>query len=417
MGTRIAGAYPGIPKPMIPLCGKPVLQRAIESLKNEGIEEFFITTGNMADRIEDYFGTGSRFGVRIGYYRETEPLGTAGALYRLGLKEDFLLVNGDLVFSFDLDRMIGFHKSRGALITLFAHPSSHPADSTAVICGADGRVERFVSKDEQTGHMPNLCNAGIHIISPEAFERRFITGAADLDRDVVAPLIPDGAVYAYRSPEYVHDMGTPERAAIAERDIRSGIVGAKNLRRRQRAVFLDRDGTLNKYKGFITDPAAIEPEPGAADAVRKINESGMLAVVISNQPVVARGDCSFEELDRINGRLERLLGEKGAVLDAIYCCTHHPDAGFPGEVPELKVVCDCRKPAPGLILRAARELNIDLSASYMAGDSLTDVRAAVNAGCMPVYLRGGKSGPEPSDLGVPVFDSLIDFVDNTFAEK
>ena len=150
---------------------------------------------------------------------------------------------------------------------------------------------------------------------------------------------------------------------------------------KQKAVFLDRDGTINKYVGFLTKPEDFELVPGVAEAIRMINNSGFLTIVVSNQPVIARGDCSFEELQIIHNKMETLLGNEGAFVDAIYYCPHHPDKGFEGERPDYKFECSCRKPMPGLLLQAAKDWNIDLSQSYMIGDSERDVKAGEAAKC------------------------------------
>ena len=125
---------------------------------------------------------------------------------------------------------------------------------------------------------------------------------------------------------------------------------------------------------------------GVAPAIQKINESGYLAIVVTNQPVIARGEVSFDELEEIHNKMETLLGKEGAYLDAIYYCPHHPHKGYEGERPELKIECKCRKPKPGMLLKAAEEFNIDLSQSWMIGDGENDVIAGINAGCKTVLL-------------------------------
>ena len=125
---------------------------------------------------------------------------------------------------------------------------------------------------------------------------------------------------------------------------------------------------------------------GVAEAIRKINELGYLAIVVTNQPVIARGEASFDELDEIHNKMETLLGKEGAYLDAIYYCPHHPHKGYEGERPELKIDCDCRKPKAGMLLKAAEDFNIDLSQSWMIGGRRNDVKAGINAGCKTVLI-------------------------------
>ena len=360
-------------------------------------------------RLDLMTASGEAFGVRLTYFHEETPLGTAGALFRLPLEGTFLLLSADLLFDFNLNAMLAFHRKNGALATLFAHPNTHPADSTLIDADETGRVLRFLPKEGRTGYFANLCNAGIQLIEPELLRRFPHTGVCDLDREVLAPAAATGRLFAYKSCEYVRDMGTPERLSAVQADLAAGTVQAKNKKNKQRAVFLDRDGTLNVKNGFVTSPEQLTLLPGAGAAVRRINELGYLAVLITNQPVIARGECSEQTLRTIHNKLETLLGEEGAYLDAIYYCPHHPEGGFPGEVPALKIVCDCRKPAPGLIFRAARELNIDIPASYMVGDSWRDVACAANAGCAPVFL--GPALPADAPAGTALYPDLKAFAD------
>jgi D,D-heptose 1,7-bisphosphate phosphatase len=144
--------------------------------------------------------------------------------------------------------------------------------------------------------------------------------------------------------------------------------------------------TINVSKGFISKAKDLELLPGAAEAIRGINNSGYLAIVITNQPVIARGEASLEDLEEIHNKLETDLGRAGAYLDDIFFCPHHPDKGFPGERPEYKIDCSCRKPKPGLFFQAAKKYNIDLSQSYMIGDEEKDREAANAAGCKPVRI-------------------------------
>ncbi len=406
-GSRMGDICAEIPKPLIEISGKPILAYQIEALKEQGVVDFVFVVGYLGEKIKEYFSDGSDFGVNISYFFEAEPLGTAGALFHLGLKEDFLLLNGDLIFDFCLCDMLSFHKKSGALITLMAHPNDHPFDSTLLSADENGCVKEIIPKDNKPFSYSNLCNAGIQIVSPSVFEKPTDFKKVDFDKDIVKPLTKKGVVFAYRTSEYVKDMGTPERFETVEKDIKSGLVKAKCRKNKQRAVFVDRDGTLNIHKGFITRQEDIELIEGTENAVRELNRMGFLVIVITNQPVIARGDCTENELLRIHNRLETLLGKGGAFLDAIYYCPHHPDSGFLNERKELKIKCDCRKPAPGLIFKARDEFNIDLSRSFMVGDTVQDVLAGQNAGCTPILVGEEEYSAESS---VRKFTSLSAFV-------
>lgn len=399
-GTRISELFLDIPKPLIPIDNIPVLEREIISLRDQGFTDIILTIGYMAEKIQDYFGNGDKWGVKIEYLVEDKPLGNAGALFFLDFKEDFLLLNADSVFDVDFNRMVTFHKQHGGLVTLFTHPNSHPYDSGLIIAGEDGKVEKWLAKeDERPLYYKNRVNAGLHVISPKALELsevnkeeigKEIDGKVikvDLDRQILKPLCGTGAMFCYDSPEYVKDMGTPERFHQVEEDFKKGVVQAKNLANKQKAIFLDRDGTINKYVGFLKKEEEFELLPGVAEALNKINESGYLAIVVTNQPVIARGEVTFEGLETIHNKMETLLGKEGAYLDAIYFCPHHPHSGYEGEVKELKIECDCRKPKPGMLLKAAADLNIDLGQSYMVGDGENDIKAGKAAGCKTVLLN------------------------------
>lgn len=388
-GTRIASIASDIPKPMIKIADKPVLEHEIECLRRQGFDDIIITVSHLGNIIENYFGDGSRFGVKIEYYFEKEPLGNAGALFKLKdkLKEDFLLLNADSVFDIDFNRFVAFHKNNGGLVTLFTHPNSHPYDSGLIIADGNGAVQKWLSKeDERPLYYRNRVNAGLHVVSPKILESDICTQKVDLDRQLLKPLAGTGKMFVYDSPEYVKDMGTPDRFQSVTKDFVDGLVGGRNLNNKQKAIFLDRDGTINKYVGFLKDINNFELLDGAGEAIKKINDSGYLAIVATNQPVVARGDVSIEELQEIHNKMETLLGAEGAYLDGIFYCPHHPDKGFDGERPEFKKDCDCRKPKSGLLTKASERFNIDLTRSWMIGDSESDVLCGKNAGCKTAYI-------------------------------
>ena len=419
-GTRIAELFPDIPKPLIPVDGMPILEREIRSLASQGFKDIILTVGYLAEKIIAYFGDGSQLGVKIDYFVEETPLGNAGALFQLREKngdEPFFLLNADAAFDVDFNRMLDFHKKHGGLVTLFTHPNSHPYDSGLIIADKEGKVEKWLSKeDERPQWYNNRVNAGLHIIDPEVLELSlknldidpmtgFPNGKVDLDRQILKPLCGTGKMFCYDSPEYVTDMGTPERFHQVEADYKNGVVQAKNLHNKQKAIFLDRDGTINKYVGFLRNIDDFELIDGVSEAIKRINQSGYLAIVVTNQPVIARGEVTWEELHEIHKKMETLLGKDGAFIDGIYICPHHPDKGFEGERPEYKFDCNCRKPKPGLLLQAAKDFNIDLSLSIMIGDSSRDVEAGRKVGCFESILVETNK----EEALITALDNLISF--------
>ena len=415
-GTRISSVASDIPKPMIKIDGKPVLEHELECLRDQGFTDIILTVSHLGNIIMDYFGDGSKispvtglpFGVHIEYFFEGEPLGNAGALFHLKdkLTEDFLLLNADAIFDVDFNRFVAFHREKGGIATLFTHPNSHPYDSGLIIADDQGVVRQWLTKeDSRPKWYRNRVNAGLHVLSPEILNTEISTPKVDLDRQLLKPLAGTGRMFCYDSPEYVKDMGTPERFAAVNRDYREGRVIAKNLTNQQKAIFLDRDGTINQYVGFLRNIEEFELIPGVEEAIKKINASGYLAIVVTNQPVIARGEVSFSELEEIHHKMETLLGFEGAYVDAIYYCPHHPHKGYEGEIPELKFECDCRKPKPGMLLQAAKDFNIDLSQSWMIGDGANDVIAGKAAGCKTALIGTDEFG---QDLTV---SSVAEFVD------
>lgn len=388
-GTRISSIASDIPKPMIKVAGIPVLEREIVCLRDQGFTDIILTVSHLGNIITEYFGNGEKLGVNIEYYYEKEPLGNAGALFKIKdkLTEDFLLLNGDAIFNIDFNRMVRYHKEKGGLVTLFTHPNSHPYDSGLIYVDDNMSVTKWSTKeDERPEFYKNRVNAGLHIISPKILNVQIDAQKIDLDRQLLKPLANTGKMFAYDSPEYVKDMGTPERYYSVCNDFKKGIVENKNLRNKQKAIFLDRDGTINKYVGFLKNISDFELIDGVAEAIKLINYSDYLAIVVTNQPVIARGEVTIEQLSEIHNKMETLLGKEGAYIDGIYYCPHHPHKGYEGEIPELKIECDCRKPKPGMLLKAMKKFNIDIENSWMIGDDERDVECGVNAQCKTALI-------------------------------
>lgn len=406
-----------IPKPMAQIAGKPILQWQLECLRKQGVTDIVLIIGHLGHKIRDYFGDGNGFGVSITYLEETKPLGTAGSLALLPplLKNSaFFLILGDIVFDLDLERMLKFHREKRAEATLFVHPNTHPYDSDLVICDKDDKVWEFNSKHNiREGWYHNCVNGGIYLLENTVCNYVVKGERCDLEKELLSTMVKAGAsVYAYHSPEYVKDVGTVDRIQQSEEEIKCGYVASKNLRNPQRAIFLDRDGTINRKNGFIYCQEQFELESCAIDAIRMINKAGYLAIVVTNQPVVARGLCEMEDVEEIHKKLETLLGRKGVYLDDIRFCPHHPDKGYPEENPIYKIPCHCRKPDIGMILDCAQKYHIDLSKSWMIGDSTVDIQTGKNAGTKTALVLTGDAGKDGKYKVFPdiVCDNLLDAV-------
>lgn len=378
-GTRIKTVADEIPKAMIPINGKPILEYQVELAKRYGFTDFLFLTGHLGDKIEEYFGNGSLWGVNIEYYQEKEPLGTAGAFAEIKdkLTSDFFVFYGDTVMDFDMKKMLDFHKAKQSEATLFLHPNDHPYDSDLVDVDNDCRVSTFYPKPHEEGkYYRNLVNAALYILSPSILRYINLGEKSDFGKNIFPTALAAGAnMFGYISAEYIKDMGTPDRYEKVCNDVMSGKVARLNSKNKRPAFFLDRDGVINKEVDLLNSPEQMELISGVADAIKKINKAGYLAIVVTNQPVIARNLCSLEELQQIHNKMETLLGQEHAYLDAIYFCPHHPDKGYPEERPEYKIECSCRKPKPGMLLQAAKDWNIDLPESYMIGDRHWDVQA------------------------------------------
>jgi len=399
-GTRLSSVTNDkIPKPMVPLAGRPLLELQIDTLREQGITDIILVIGYLGQVIQDYFGDGTAFGVHIDYIKESVPLGTAGALAMLPplLREDsFFLVFGDVLFDIDLARMLRFHEEKESLSTLFVHPNTHPFDSDLVVCGRDGRVQKFDSKHNVRNYWYSNCvNAGLYIFNAEVCRRVPKETKIDLEKELLSGLIGEGAaVYGYSSPEYIKDVGTVDRITKAMQELQDGFIKKRSLRKKQKAIFLDRDGTINKKNGLVFQEKQFELEPCAIEAIRAINDSGYLAILVTNQPVVARGLCSIEDVERIHRKLETLLGREGVYLDGIRFCPHHPDKGYLKENPMYKIPCHCRKPDIGMLVDCKDAYNIDLKESWIIGDTTVDIQTGKNAGCHTALVLTGDAGKD-----------------------
>ena len=399
-GTRLTSITKDlIPKPMVSVLGRPLLEWQIDVLKRYGIKEICFIIGHLGEKIRDNFGDGSKYGISASYIEEDEPLGTAGAFYYLKdwLKnEDFLLIFGDVFFDIDIKKMLQFHNEKKAEATLFVHPNSHPFDSDLVVLDSNSKVIQFDSKHNKRDYWYDNCvNAGFYILKSSICEYVDKPKKVDLEKEILTSLVKKGrAVYGYKSPEYIKDIGTVDRIASTIKDIESGFISKRCLSNKQKCIFLDRDGTINKLKGLLYEIDEFELEDTVIEAIEKINHSEWLCIVVTNQPVVARGLCEIKDVENIHKKMQTLLGKAGVYLDGVVFCPHHPDKGYPEENPIYKIKCTCRKPDIGMIKKCEVAYNIDLNESWIIGDTTLDIQTGINAGMHTALVYSGESGKD-----------------------
>ena len=405
-GVRLASVIGDLPKVLVPVGGKPVLQHQLELAEAAGIEEVTIFAGHRAEKILEFVGDGSRFGLKVRILTENKPMGNAGALLQSLdlLPEHFFVVYGDLMLAVDLRRVAKLHMDREADLTILVHPNDHPQDSDLVEIDEND----WVTAIHACPHPPercfdNLVNGALYVVRREALRPwSAFSGKQDFTKNIMAGLLANGGrVLAYRSCEYLKDIGTPSRLQSAEADWQAGRISLQNSGQGQAAVFLDRDGTLCAEKGYLRTPEELELLPRVGATLRALRQAGFRLVVLTNQPVIARGEATEREVAAIHRRLAWEIGKEGAYLDAIYVCPHHPDRGFPGERAELKTHCECRKPGTKLFEQACRDLGIDAAHSWMIGDRSGDIEMARRAGLRSILVQTGAAGRDGKFSAAP----------------
>lgn len=396
-GTRLAARTAGLPKILVPIGPMPLLGHQIKSALSCAATRVIVLAGHGGDQVESFCQQGEPWGLQLDCYRENRPLGTAGAVLSImnELPERFIVLYGDTMQNVDLKCIFDWHVSSGADCTLLVHPNDHPYDSDLLEVDESGRVTAFHPYPHAEGeYFANLVNAALYVVEKRALTSFVgVQSALDFGKDIFPSLLGQGAdIRAYRSFEYIKDTGTPERLDKVRSDYKNGVIERASINHPAPGILFDRDGVLNEHVGYITDPAQLTLIPRAGEAVRKLRHEEYRLAVVTNQPVVARGECTEEGLKLIHNKLEFELGANRAYVDAIYYCPHHPDGGYTGEVAHLKKNCQCRKPNTGLIEQAIRNLNLVRDESWMIGDTTSDIEAARRAGLLSVLVATGEGG-------------------------
>lgn len=399
-GSRMSKNFSDIPKPLIPVHGTPVLKHLIDECKKYNRLNILIVLHYMSEKIQDYFGDGAQYGVNIKYFVEKVPLGTGGALLAVKnyLQDTFLVLYADVYSDLNINHFYDFHLNNDSEISIVVHPNDHPYDSDIVQI-KNNRVVKFSSHPHSGNAQKNLVNAAMYLVNKSSLSN--LSSTKKTKFDIAQNMFPEllnkkVKISPYKTSEYIKDMGTPDRLKNVNEDIKNGVVNSRNTSNKRKAIFLDRDGTINIENGHIKNFKDFKLVEDSGDAIKMINKSHFLAICVTNQPVLARGECSLDELDMIHNKMESELGLLGSYLDHIYYCPHHPDSGFEGEVKELKIKCNCRKPNPGMLINARDDFNLNLEDCWFIGDSEADIGAANNAGCKSVLIE--KIGHETNNF-------------------
>ena len=392
LGSRIKSLTKECPKPLFPIKDVSTIERCFHQLKNYSFKKIFLTLGY---KNEFFYKTirqlERKLNIQIEIFIEQIPLGECGALWEIKekLSEEFIFLNGDLIFSIDFDRLIYFHQRLKSNLTLVTHTSDHPEDSDLVSAPNGTLITELFFKGSQNKYKNNayLGNSGICIIRKDLLNK--IEAPKKREPKSVFNYIVRNTfnlkinIYSYNTTEYIKDMGTPSRFKVVENDIEKKKLILKNYLNSQKALFLDRDNTLIKCPiGFyILDSKDIYFIDKNISKISIIAKEYNFVCLVTNQPALSMGKLSLEKLNEINSTIVKYCLTKGLKIDVITFCPHHPHIGFKNEVLALKRDCFCRKPNPGLFFEQAFLRNINLGQSLMIGDSENDSKSAKNSGC------------------------------------
>ncbi len=422
-GTRVKSVSQKLPKCLLEIDKKPVLDYVITCCESSTIiNEIIVIAYHDAEQF-DHYCNNKKSSIPLRCVKEEQPLGTAGALHSIDLdgEEDVLVIYGDIVCHFDMDLFIKWHRQKKAMMSLVIHPNDHPYDSDLIVCDDNQQVKNVISKPHKEGvYYSNCVNAACYIINTKIKKSIPSNKPSDFGKDILPQVCKTEAVYGYHTTAYLKDMGTKDRIKQVEDDIISGKVLACHESQKRKVVFLDRDGVINEDLSFIKTPEEFKLYPFAASAIQKLNKAGFLVIVVTNQSVIARNLCTIEILRMIHDKMETELGKEGAYIDKIYYCPHHPDEGFPEENRMFKKECECRKPKPGMVMQAEREFNIDISNSFLVGDSERDIQCGIAAGVSTVGVKTGnavKGKTQPDQMCKNLLDAVDLIIKLSMKEK
>lgn len=372
LGTRLGEITQERPKPILDVGGRPFLDYLLDEIVRHGVRDVVLLAGHRADQVRRWAASSAWPQVSMQVLEEPRPLGTGGALAaaRHVLDDEFLLLNGDSLFDINL-LDLAVQPLPPTAVGLLALKRV-PDDSRYGVVRLEGdRVAAFEERPRAAGS--GLINGGVY-----RFRRALLdeieAAPCSLERDVLPSLARRGMLRARVYDRPLLDIGVPDALAAAQ-----ALVPAMT---RRGALFLDRDGVLIEDVGYPHRPDQVRWIEGSMQAVKQANDAGLLVFVVTNQAGVARGLYDEAAVQNLHAWMAQQLARLGAHVDAFAYCPHHPTAGCGS----YRVVCDCRKPAPGMLLDLMRRWPVDPSRSAMVGDKDSDVEAVVAAGLSALKL-------------------------------
>lgn len=362
LGTRLRPYTDHLPKPMIPVNGRPFLEYLVAQLREQGIRRIVMLTGYRGEQIEAHFGDGRRFGVEIDYSRGPAEWETGRRLHeaRAQLEPRFMLLYSDNFIPFDLGKLRAFHAAHGRPVSVMLRAKANGN----IRVGGDGIVQQYDSS--RSGHDLDYVEIGYMIVERDAVLPLIDPPDISFSR-VLKQLTQTSSLAGLVCGDHYHSISDPERWKLAERYLQT-----------KRILLIDRDGTLNvrpprgEYLASWDDFRWAE---GALEGLKFLSEVGFSFILVSNQAGIGRGVVSRAQVDAVNARLTDELAGRGVSLLGVYVCPHHWDDG-----------CQCRKPAPGLFFQASRDHLLRLDRTFYVGDDPRDCQAAYNANCHGIFI-------------------------------
>ncbi|MGE5613113.1 MAG: sugar phosphate nucleotidyltransferase [Bacillota bacterium] len=328
LGTRLRPMTNELPKPMVPIMGRPLLERIVENLKMHGVDEIIISTCYKSHKIKDYFGDGKKFGVKINYITEDMPLGTAGAIKNAEefFDDTFIVLNADILSDIDISDMIHFHKEKGALATIAATRVENPSAYGVIECDADGYISAFKEKPQPGESDSNLINAGVYIFEPELIKEIPDGKVVSIEMETYPLLLEKGYKLAvYHKCSYWLDIGTCKKYLAVHKDILCGNFSIGSLDFKSGRSYIDKTARIHQnakilepvYIGEhaeIGDMAVIGPNTVLCGNSFVGAGAKIVGSIVWNNVNVGRGSMIVNSIIMSNCIIDRYTEEYNAIL-------------------------------------------------------------------------------------------------------